>query len=143
MLVGEFPHSLDTKGRLIIPQKLRSSLGETFVVTKGIDSCLFVYPLEEWKIFEDKLRKLPLVNPDARKFVRFFLAGAIECEADAQGRVLLPAKLKEYAHLKKDLISVGIINRVEIWDKDTWEKYNSENDDLDFDFAAKMESFGI
>lgn len=143
MLIGEFQHSLDTKGRLIIPQKLRSSLGDTFVVTKGIDSCLFAYPLDEWKIFEDKLRKLPLVNSDARKFVRFFLSGAVECEVDSQGRILLPAKLKEHANLKKELVSVGIINRVEIWDKDTWEKYNEENNDLDIDFAEKMESFGI
>ena len=100
MFLGQYQHSIDAKGRLIVPAKFREGLGERFVVTKGLDNCLFAYPQEEWKIFEEKLKQLPLTNPGARKFVRFFFAGAVECELDNQGRIMVPTHLREYAGLK-------------------------------------------
>ena len=102
MFMGEYNHSIDTKGRLIMPAKFRDVLGDSFVVTKGLDGCLFVYPDEEWNIFEEKLKTLPLTNKNARQFTRFFLAGAATCEVDKQGRILLPQVLREFAELEKD-----------------------------------------
>ena len=104
MFMGEYQHSIDAKGRLIVPAKFRDGLGEHFVVTKGLDNCLFAYPQEEWKIFEEKLKQLPLTSTGARKFVRFFFAGAVECDLDNQGRIILPSNLREYAGLKKDTV---------------------------------------
>ena len=119
--MGEYSHTIDTKGRLIVPSKFRESLGDSFVVTKGLDGCLFVYDMTEWKSFEEKLKELPMSHRDTRKFARFFLAGASQVEVDKQGRILIPAKLRKSAGLEKDLVFVGMINRVEIWDKDTFE----------------------
>ena len=99
MFIGEYSHTIDTKGRLIVPSKFREQLGEEFVVTKGLDGCLFVYENSEWKSFEEKLHALPLTNANARKFTRFFLAGASACEFDKQGRILIPAVLREFAKL--------------------------------------------
>ena len=121
MFMGEYSHTIDTKGRLIVPSKFRESLGDSFVVTKGLDGCLFVYDMTEWKSFEEKLKELPMSHRDTRKFARFFLAGASQVEVDKQGRILIPAKLRKSAGLEKDLVFVGMINRVEIWDKDTFE----------------------
>lgn len=143
MALGEFQHSLDAKGRMIIPAKLREGLGENFVVTKGLDNCLCAYSAEEWKIFEDKLSKLPMTNPGARKFVRFFCAGAAECEYDSQGRITLPLTLRNYAGLKKQVVSIGAINRVEFWDKEAWLLYHEEEDSISMDLAAEMEAYGI
>lgn len=143
MLLGEHKHSIDGKGRVIVPAKFRDDLGETFVVTKGLDKCLFAYPKSEWAILEAKLKQLPLTNRDARKFVRFFFAGAVECEMDSQGRILLPTHLREFASLKKDIISIGAATRMEIWDLEAWKGYNDEDDYIDNDLEAKMEQFGI
>ncbi len=143
MFMGEYQHSVDAKGRLIVPAKFREELGECFVVTKGLDKCLFVYPQSEWKIFEEKLKQLPLTSADARKFVRYFFSGAIECELDAQGRIMIPSNLREYALLKKDIVSIGVNNRVEIWDKLNWNEYNDEENFVDNDLAEKMASLGI
>ena len=127
MFMGEFSHTIDAKGRLIIPSKFREELGENFVLTKGLDGCLSLYPMEEWKIFEKKLEALPLTNKNARKFLRFFVAGATECELDKQGRILVPATLREFAGLEKDVVLTGNLNRVEVWSKAKW----SENNDYD------------
>lgn len=143
MFLGEYQHSLDTKGRLIVPAKFRDGLGESFVVTKGLDSCLFAYPKREWEIFEDKLKQLPLTNPGARKFVRFFFAGAIECDLDNQGRIMIPQNLREYASLKKDIVSIGVNNRVEIWNRDGWSEYNDEDNFISNELAFEMENLGI
>lgn len=143
MFIGEYQHNVDAKGRLIVPAKFREGLGDSFVVTKGLDGCLFAYPNVEWGIFEDKLRKLPLTSADARKFVRYFFSSAIECEIDAQGRILLPASLRDYAGIKKEVVSIGVSNRVEIWDKTAWQSYNDDENYVDNKLAEKMEELGI
>lgn len=126
-----------------MPAKFRDMLGETFVVTKGLDNCLFVYPNEEWRNLEQKLRTLPLTNKDARAFIRFFFAGAAECELDKQGRILLPSNLREYAKLKKDLMIIGVSSRAEIWSRDEWERYNDEADLSHDAIVEKMAELGI
>ena len=141
MFIGEYSHTIDTKGRLIVPSKFREQLGDEFVVTKGLDGCLFVYENTEWKSFEEKLRALPLTNANARKFTRFFLAGANSCEVDKQGRILIPAVLREFANLEKDVVLVGVGNRIEIWNKATWAEKNVY-DDMD-EIAENMEGLGI
>lgn len=141
MFMGEYNHTIDNKGRLIIPAKFREQLGDTFVITQGLDGCLFVYANEEWKAFEDKLHQLPLTNAKARKFSRFFLAGAVSCEVDRQGRILIPAKLRKAANLTKDVILAGVGERIEIWDAERWAE-NSTYDDME-DIAENMEGLGI
>ena len=121
MLLGEYNNKLDDKGRVSIPAKFREDLGHSFVVTKGLDNCLFAYSKEEWATFESKLKSLPLTNPNARNFIRFFFARATECETDKQGRINIPQNLREYAGLKKEVYVVGVSTRVEIWDKEKWE----------------------
>ena len=143
MFIGEYNHSIDAKGRLIVPSKFREALGDTFFVTKGLDGCLSVYPTEEWKIFESKLRSLPITNKNARKFTRFFLAGASECEIDKQGRILIPAPLREYAGLVKDAVLVGVSSRIEIWSRDKWAEINDIDVDDMSDVAEHMEEVGI
>lgn len=141
MLIGEYEHSLDTKGRLIMPAKLREDIGEKFILTKGLDGCLFAFSLEEWKNFETKLRALPISNKDARAFSRFFFAGAIDCEIDKQGRFLISSNLREFAQLEKEIVIEGMDSRIEIWSKDKWQ--NTDNDISADEIAAKMEMLGI
>jgi len=141
MFMGEYNHTIDAKGRLIVPSKFREKLGEEFVVTKGLDDCLFVYPLEEWAHIEEAFRKVPLTNKKARDFVRFFFAGAASCEVDKQGRILIPATLRAYAGLDKEVVSAGVLNRVEIWDKVKWERSNDIGD-LD-EIADYMAELGV
>ena len=143
MLIGEYEHSIDTKGRLIMPSKLKEDIGEKFVVTKGLDGCLFVYSQTEWKIFEDKLRAFPLTNKDARALIRFFLAGAMECEIDKQGRFLIPSNLREFAGLEKEVVVIGVLNKIEIWSKDKWLQYSEEENNSADEIAEKMSSLGI
>ena len=138
----EYQHSLDTNNRIIVPAKLREELGNKFVITKGLDGCLYVYPLAEWKILEEKLKTLPLTNKDARAFVRFFFSGACEIELDKQYRGVIPQNLKEYAGIEKDIVSIGVLSRVEIWSKEKWDEYNESN--IDFDsISEKMNDLGI
>ncbi len=141
MLIGEYGHSLDTKGRLIMPAKLRQDMGEKFIVTKGLDGCLFAFSQNEWLNFETKLKELPLSDKNARNFVRFFLAGATECETDKQGRFLIPNNLRVAANLEKEAIIIGVGTRLEIWDKTTWEK--CDGDISADDIAANMTMLGI
>ena len=141
MFMGEYNHTVDTKGRLIVPSKFREQLGDEFVVTKGLDGCLFVYSKSEWENIEEKFRNVPLTTKDARKFARFFFAGAASCEVDKQGRILLPVVPREYAGIEKDVVSVGVFNRVEIWDKDKWQESNSY-DDMD-EIAEHMADLGL
>ena len=122
MFIGEYEHSVDSKGRVIMPAKLREDIGEKFILTKGLDGCLFAYSQTEWTNFEEKLKTLPLTNKNARDFVRFFLSGAIECEIDKQGRFLIPGNLRTYSMLDKEIVILGVGTRIEIWDKDTWNK---------------------
>lgn len=141
MFMGEYNHTIDTKGRLIIPSKFRENLGETFVVTKGLDGCLFVYDNTEWNVFEEKLKSLPITNKDARQFVRFFLAGAAEVEVDKQGRILLPNVLREFAQINKDVVLIGVASRIEIWSKERFEE-TASYEDMD-EIAEHMAEFGL
>ena len=141
MFMGEYNHTIDAKGRLIVPSKFREQLGNEFVVTKGLDGCLFVYSNEEWKHIEEKFREIPLTTKDARKFSRFFFAGAASCEVDKQGRILLPANLREYAGIEKEVVSVGVLSRVVIWSKDRWQD-NGDYDDMD-EIAEHMAEMGL
>lgn len=143
LFYGEYQHSVDQKGRIIIPAKFREGLGEKFIITKGLDNCLFVYSENEWLNLESKLRSLPFTNKDARAFVRFFFAGASECELDKQGRILIPQNLREHGKLDKDVYIIGVSTRVEIWDKTKWEEYSSEDNISPDEIAEKMAMLGI
>ena len=141
MLIGEYEHSLDVKGRLIMPAKLRQDIGEKFIVTKGLDGCLFAFSQKEWENFEAKLKTLPLSDKNARNFVRFFLAGATECEIDKQGRFLIPSNLREAGKLEKEAVIIGVGTRLEIWNKDIW---NSKDEEISADeIAENMTLLGI
>ena len=143
MLIGEYEHSLDTKGRLILPAKIREDMGETFIITKGLDGCLFGFSQTEWANFEENLKTLPLTNKNARDFVRFFLSGATECEMDKQGRFLIVANLREYANLEKDAVIIGVGTRIEIWNKEKWKAYNSDENISADAIAENMTMLGI
>lgn len=143
VFMGEYQHTIDDKGRLIIPAKLREGLGFSFVITRGLDQCLFVYPLDEWKALEDKLKSLPFTKADARAFTRFFFSGATECEWDKQGRVTIPANLREHAHLSKECVVIGVSNRVEIWSKDSWDNYFAESESSFSEIAEKLVDFNL
>ena len=143
MLIGEYDHSLDSKGRLIMPAKLREDMGEKFIITTGLDGCLFGFSLSEWNKFEDKLKQLPITNKNARNFVRFFLSGATECELDKQGRFLITSKLRENANLDKDVTVIGAGTRIEIWNKDKWLEHISEENLSIEEIEQNMEELGI
>ena len=145
LFIGEYEHSLDAKGRVIMPAKFREEdgIGEKFIVTKGLDGCLFAYSKIEWNNFEEKLKALPLTNKNARDFVRFFLSGAIECEIDKQGRFLIPGNLRTYATLEKEIIIIGVGTRIEIWNKDAWQKYSSDENISAGEIAENMTMLGI
>ncbi len=125
-LTGEYEHRLDTKGRLIMPSKLREELGCTFMITKGLDNCLYVYPNDEWQQFADKLNQLPMTNKSARQFKRFFNSGAVKCETDAQGRGSIPQTLRTFANIEKDVVIIGNGEKAEIWNKEAWDEINNE-----------------
>lgn len=143
MFIGEYEHSVDVKGRIIMPSKLRENIGEKFIVTKGLDKCLFAYSKSEWANFEEKLKTLPLTNKNARDFVRFFLSGAVECEIDKQGRFLVPANLRIYANIDKEIVIIGVGTRLEIWNKDCWTNYSSEENISADEIAENMTMLGI
>ena len=141
--MGEYHHNVDTKGRLIVPAKYRDELGEVFILTRGLDQCLFGYPVSEWKLIEEKLKGLPLTKKDARSFTRFFFSGATECEIDKQGRINIPTPLVNYAKLEKECVVLGVSNRIEIWSKDIWDDYFSESADSFAEIAENMIGFDI
>ncbi|WP_243386722.1 division/cell wall cluster transcriptional repressor MraZ [Bacillus kexueae] len=143
MFMGEFHHTIDVKGRMIVPAKFREGLGETFVLTRGLDQCLFGYPLNEWRLLEEKLKSLPLTKKDARAFTRFFFSGAVECELDKQGRINITAPLLKYAKLEKDCVVIGVSNRIELWSKEVWEKYVEEQEESFEEIAENMIDFDI
>ncbi len=140
MFMGEYEHGLDDKGRIIVPTKFREALGEQFVLTLGTDGCLFIYPMKEWEQFVEKLKGLPGTK-EARQMQRYFMAGAVECESDKQGRVMIPVKLREHAGIVKDVVSVGVVNKIEIWSKERWNANNSY-DSVD-DIVDHMSEFGL
>ncbi len=143
MFMGEYQHTIDTKGRMIIPAKFRDGLGEQFVLTRGLDQCLFGYPMSEWKLIEEKLKALPLTKKDARAFTRFFFSGAVECDLDKQGRINIAANLLQYAKLEKECVVIGVSNRIELWSKSIWEQYTEEQEDSFAEIAENMIGFDI
>ncbi|KRL04676.1 division/cell wall cluster transcriptional repressor MraZ [Liquorilactobacillus oeni] len=143
MFMGEYRHTIDEKGRLIIPAKFRESLGEKFVITRGMDGCLFGYPQSEWDKLEQKLQQLPLTKKDARAFVRFFYSAATECEFDKQGRISIPRSLREHAALAKKCVVVGVSNRFEVWAQQRWDDFSSEAEGNFDEIAENMIDFGL
>ena len=138
MLMGEYHHTIDEKNRLIIPSKFRSELGEKFVITRGLENCLFVYSLVEWENIVSTLRTLPFTKKDSRNFTRFFMSGATECVLDKSGRVCITSPLVHYAGLTKDCVIIGANDRLEIWDNDAWENFFNENEDNFSDIAENL-----
>ena len=143
MLLGEYEHTLDIKGRLAMPAKLREALGNKFIITKGLDGCLFVYDMDEWRKVEAKLAALPMSRKTARDFTRFLFGGACEGACDKQGRVLLPANLRKHAGLEKDAVIVGVGSRAEIWDAQRWAAYNEESAEDVNELAEQLADLGI
>ena len=141
MFMGEYSHSIDDKGRLIIPSRFREELGNSFVLTRGMDGCICIYPETEWKVLETKLRSLPLTNRSAREIVRFLVSGAAACELDKQGRILVPQALREYAGLEKEVVLAGNLERIEIWNKERWGEFSSF-DDMDA-IADNLQDCGV
>ncbi|HZK43358.1 MAG TPA: division/cell wall cluster transcriptional repressor MraZ [Syntrophomonadaceae bacterium] len=143
MFLGEYQHSLDAKMRITIPSKFREELGEKFVATKGLDNCIFFYPLSEWQEIEQKLSKLPLTRADARSFVRFFFSGASELEIDKQGRIVVPVNLREYADIEKDVVVIGVGSRIEVWSTGKWANYNEVATSSYEEIAENLVDLGI
>ncbi|ACV61931.1 MraZ protein [Desulfofarcimen acetoxidans DSM 771] len=143
MFMGEHQHTIDNKGRMIIPARFREELGERFVMTKGLEGCLALYPLQEWSVLEQKMRSLPFTRKDARALARFIFSGASECEIDKQGRILIPNNLREHAKLVKDVVVIGVSSRVEIWSKAEWEAYSNETAVSVEEIAEKIVDFDL
>ncbi|MBA7510450.1 Transcriptional regulator MraZ [subsurface metagenome] len=142
MLIGQYRHSLDGKNRLFIPARLRQNVRK-FIITSGLEGCLFVYTPENWRKITERLKTLPLTKADARKFLRTFLSGANECPVDDQGRILIPKTLCSYANIRKEVIVVGVLDRVEIWSKSNWERYQKEAEKQFVEVAEKLVDLGI
>ena len=141
--MGEFQHNIDAKGRLIVPSKFRESLGESFIVTRGLDGCLFGYPKEAWSELEEKLKQLPLAKKESRQFTRFFYSGAVECSLDKQGRINLPKTLIDYAKLEKSCYLIGVSERIEIWSEDRWKEVSASAGASFEELAEDMIDFGF
>ena len=141
MFIGEYQHSIDSKGRLIIPAKFRNALGDAFVITRGMDQCLFGYPMDEWRKLELKLKDLPMTKKDARAFARFFFSGATEVELDKQGRINIPSTLVQYANLEKECVVLGVSSKIEIWAKGAWDEYFEQSAQSFNDIAENMIGF--
>ena len=143
MFSGMYHNSIDSKGRIIIPSKFREGLGIRFMLTKGLDGCLFLFSTEEWDAFVAKMKAAPVSSKEGRAFSRYFFANAVECEPDKQGRLTIPPILRAHAGINKDLVTIGVDTRIEVWSKKSWENYNNRPE-LDTDsIEAKMESLGI
>ena len=138
MFMGEYHHNIDDKARIVLPSKFREELGDTFIVTRGLEGCLFVYSKNEWGNIVSKLKTLPFTKKDVRAFLRFFLSGATYCQTDKQGRVALPTPLVSYANLKKECVVIGVNDRLEIWSEDTFNSYFNENIDEISDIAEDL-----
>ena len=143
MFIGEYQHNIDEKGRLAIPVKFRNELAKGAVVTRGIDNCLFLYPQKDWEQLADKLSKLPISKANSRAFARLMLAGAMDCEVDKQGRIVLPDYLRKYASLKKKVVIAGLYNRLEIWDEEIWNKYKAGKEKDSSDIAEALGELGV
>ena len=143
MLLGEYQHNLDTKGRMAVPAKFREKLSAGAIITRGIDNCLFMFANAEWEELAKKLMALPLAQANSRAFVRLMLAGASDVEIDHQGRILIPDYLRKYAGIKKEVIVAGLYNRVEIWDEKSWAAYKTKTENSSEAIAEKLGELGI
>lgn len=143
MLIGEFQHNIDAKGRIIMPAKFRPDLGESFIITRGLDGCLFGFPMGSWEIIEEKLGQLPIAKKDARKFTRFFYSAATEVEIDKQGRINLPQTLIDFAKIDKGCRVIGVSDRIEIWSSEKWEEFAADIEEDFEDIAEDMIDFGL
>ncbi|MDP3975240.1 MAG: division/cell wall cluster transcriptional repressor MraZ [Candidatus Jorgensenbacteria bacterium] len=143
MLLGEYKHSIDAKGRVALPAKFRTKLKGGAIITRGLDHCLFVFARDEWEKLAAKITALPLAQANSRAFARLMLAGAADVEFDAQGRILVPASLREYAGLSKQAVVAGLVNRLEIWDEGTWKRYKSRTESASDDIAEQLGALGI
>ena len=143
MFIGEYRYTLDTNKRLALPSKFRKELGKKVIVTRGSDNCLIIYPLREWGIMSEKLSKLPASRLDARGFARIMLAGACDVDLDKSGRILIPEYLKKYALLKKNIVLLGLSNRIEIWDGKKWQKYREKTEKEIGDMAERLKELGV
>ncbi len=143
MFIGEYSHCVDPKKRLALPSKFRGELGSRVVVTRGLDHCLFVYPMKVWEEIAGKLGNLPVGESGTRSFTRLMLAGAVDMELDSQGRVLLPEYLKEEAGLQKDVTVVGVYNRLEIWDEEAWRAYKKNAEKHTGEIAEELGKLGV
>ena len=143
MLLGEYTHNLDTKGRMAIPAKFRDKLTAGAIITRGLDNCLFLFTNAEWETLAGKLIALPLAQANSRAFVRLMLSGAMDVALDAQGRILIPDYLRAYAGLKKEVVVTGLYNRIEVWDGDTWARYKQKTEGASDEIAEKLGELGI
>jgi len=143
MFLGEYNHTVDEKARIAVPAKFRKSLAKGAVVTRGLDNCLYLYPMSEWKILAEKISKLPMSQANSRAFSRLMLAGAMDVELDAQGRVVLPEYLRTYAGITKKAVIAGLYNRFEIWDEEKWNIYKSNTEKGGNDIAEKLGELAI
>lgn len=143
MFIGEYNYSIDDKKRLAVPAKFRSLLGKKAVITKGLDQCLFIFSVKEWQILAEKISKLPLAQSDARGFTRLMLGGAMEVSIDSVGRILVPDYLKKYAGLKKKVSVIGVLNRIELWSEEAWNKYKNQTEKESDDIAERLKELGI
>ncbi|MBQ9013560.1 MAG: division/cell wall cluster transcriptional repressor MraZ [Bacilli bacterium] len=138
MFMGEYHHNIDDKARIVVPSKFRYELGDSFIITRGLEGCLFVYSKEEWNLIVSKLKTLPFTKKDARAFLRFFLSGAQECTFDKQGRIAVPNPLVNYALLKKECVIIGVNDRIEIWAEDKFNDFFNENESNIADIAEDL-----
>ncbi|MEK9154751.1 MAG: division/cell wall cluster transcriptional repressor MraZ [Patescibacteria group bacterium] len=143
MLLGEYQHNLDSKGRIALPAKFRPNLSGGAIITRGLDHCLFAFGAKDWEILAQKLIALPLVQANSRAFARLMLAGAMDVEIDKQGRILIPDYLREYAGLKKEAVIAGLYNRIEIWDSLAWKEYKAKTESASDEIAEKLSELGI
>jgi len=143
VLIGEYKHNLDVKKRLAIPSKFRRELGEGGILTRGLDNCLFIFPLKQWEQLAEKLGNMPFVQQNTRSFARLILSGAVEVEFDSLGRILIPDYLKDYASLKKATVVIGVYNRLEVWDADRWSNYKANIEENSDKIAEKLGELGI
>ena len=139
MFQGEYKHGLDAKGRLILPVRIREGLGPKFILTKGLDGCLFIFSPESWEAFSQKLKGLSTSSRDARRLVRYFIGSSVECEADKQGRFLIPPVLRDFAHIGKDVTVLGVTDRIELWSTEAYEAYQTDNDESIEDIAGGLD----
>ena len=142
-MMGEYNHTMDTKGRLIVPAKFREAGGDRFVVTKGLEKCLFLFTEEKWDSVVESISHMPLTHKNARAFSRFFIGSAGECDVDKQGRILIPGNLREFAGLQKDVVMVGVASRIEIWSRQKWEALQEDEEEAMEDIAERMSELGL